>query len=444
MAFVNKGKVRILRGNLQNDNPNDVVGNTTLWDGQPFYDKQSGKLYIGDTNTKKIKETKPIVADANNIVFNCKRNGDTLTCTNPGYKVIEDQRAFFICDSDISANRNGIELSIDGNSTEVLPNSNGIKANVLYNIHAIKENDTYKWEISNIRTTETDYALYYSLICGKTSNTSNGHPVFEIEQNIDDNFFKTSGGHFAITFHGGVPQDGDVLKFKNGQEYSMDVDSYISDPMMEWYIYRGSYNENSGKIMIQPLSTSNAYYAQEAINATNDGQGDNITTTYPKIKEIGINLSGTIIGGDPKYFIGNANSYIAVKCLIVNNEIIYIWPYFISEISESYNDLNYITLKINNANDPNLKIGIKNIKFIQWNTKITPTLSGTTQQDNFNYVGNQNLYYYQHIPSGGTINNIQGPNPISNSECMYIDLNGGKWDIPGGINNFQRLEIDFM
>lgn len=62
MAFVNKGKVRILRGNLNGLDPNDVVGNTPLWDGQPFYDKTSGKLYVGTGDGTKIKDTNPINA----------------------------------------------------------------------------------------------------------------------------------------------------------------------------------------------------------------------------------------------------------------------------------------------------------------------------------------------------------------------------------------------
>ena len=58
MAFANKGKVRILRGALSST----TVQDTKLWDGQPFYDKESGKLYVGNGDNIEIKNTPPINA----------------------------------------------------------------------------------------------------------------------------------------------------------------------------------------------------------------------------------------------------------------------------------------------------------------------------------------------------------------------------------------------
>lgn len=146
MAFQNRGKIRILRGHLDNDSNNEIK-NTPLWDGQPFYDKDSRRLMVGDSDGQKIQDAHNIVADANNIVFNCSFDSNVLSCEIPGYKKIKNQRAFFICGSDIASGIIGVKLEINnGNPDDVTLPSDGIKKDNLYNI----EWDNTKWVITFI------------------------------------------------------------------------------------------------------------------------------------------------------------------------------------------------------------------------------------------------------------------------------------------------------
>ena len=167
MAFTNKGKVRILRGILNDSNT--IVQNTTLWDGQPFYDKQSKHLFIGDGENHQIKDSSPIVADANNIVFNCAKSGNNLVCEIKGYKPIENQIAFLICNGNINKTT-GQKLILNGINEDIALPNDGIKANNLYQLTRNKNGNVYSWEIKNINV---EFANSVDSINGNVNTTNN-------------------------------------------------------------------------------------------------------------------------------------------------------------------------------------------------------------------------------------------------------------------------------
>lgn len=148
----NKGRIRFLRTN----GITSTNRGKTLFAGQPFYDMNTKHLYVGEQDGKTIADSTPIVADANNIVFNCTYDNTTtpkkLSCTIPGYKNIENQRAFLISDSVISAGTSNINLYINEEDRGVITiPTNGVIPNSLYRLEYTEETpQSYSWKIISL------------------------------------------------------------------------------------------------------------------------------------------------------------------------------------------------------------------------------------------------------------------------------------------------------
>lgn len=177
MVFVNKGKIRVLRGDLRTS----AVQNTQLWKGQPFYDNNSKHLFIGENDETKISDSAPIVADANNIVFYCTYLNKNLNCSIPGYKPIPNQRAFFVCNTDIPKGTTGVTLSINNGTAKnvILPTYTDRKSDdniiIRNNLYTIFLNNN-QWEIQPITTDltwtsfNTDKSFYFASVKSGDSN----------------------------------------------------------------------------------------------------------------------------------------------------------------------------------------------------------------------------------------------------------------------------------
>lgn len=89
---MNNNSIQILRTKL--DNTDTKVANEVLLDGQPFYNKTSNKIYVGD-GVKKISELKYVGQESWDN-FNLETGtGDVLIQTkdlNHSFKVIKDGR----------------------------------------------------------------------------------------------------------------------------------------------------------------------------------------------------------------------------------------------------------------------------------------------------------------------------------------------------------------
>jgi hypothetical protein len=172
----NRGQIKILRANnVTDDNVKDII----LQDGQPFYDKETKHLYIGEGNS--IADSTPITADANNIVFYCESDASAKEkiINIPGYKLIDNQEAFIIF-----KNGNNIEnfsLKINNTSyTNIICYSDHTEQSELY---AIRPNSLYRLKYSSnqikivpINVRNSDNAL-------NVTSAINGKQITDIFEN---------------------------------------------------------------------------------------------------------------------------------------------------------------------------------------------------------------------------------------------------------------------
>lgn len=171
----NKGQIKVLRANSITED----VGKVILEEGQPFYDKETKHLYIGEGNN--VANSKSIIADTNNIVFYCESDSDEeiKEINIPGYKLIDNQEAFLIF-----KNGNNIEnfsLKINNTSyTNIICYSDYKEQSELY---AIRPNSLYRLKYSNnqikiipINVRNSDNAL-------NVTSAINGKQITDIFEN---------------------------------------------------------------------------------------------------------------------------------------------------------------------------------------------------------------------------------------------------------------------
>ena len=291
----NRGQIKILRANNVTDgNVKDII----LQDGQPFYDKETKHLYIGEGNS--IANSTPIMTGNNDTVFYCESSADATIkqVTVENYNFINNQRAFIIFKNGNSSEsmqlkiNDRAEIDLEYSLTSSSPNIFGGVYSGRY---------MFRDDMSVGGTYTYNFPFKY---------TTNGTDI-------------VSANSITISYNASSKQT--TIKYDNTTVYStvwynsfykfIIVDNitenfpynYVTKLIDSNTLYSLHYDNNFNKWVIDDINVTNSLYAQYASSDISKG------TIEERLTNLGFKSGSITFNDDAAQYIDIENSFFELK-----------------------------------------------------------------------------------------------------------------------------------